>query len=116
MISLQSASNQAAVCRPPPHVHDHPFLSVHMYTGGRRVPVRLYCKYATPWWASAHLAVRWESRPPPSHTGKNLLKYIVTACGAYLRSWIALHCSRHIGTADRLAYSTNALSGLANYN
>ena len=43
---------------------------------------------------------------------QNMLKYVVTACRAYLWSKIPLHSSRHLGTVDRLAYYTNALSGI----
>ena len=48
----------------------HLLLPVCMYTGGGRLPVGLSCKHAMPWWASSHLAVRWECRPLPLHTGK----------------------------------------------
>ena len=61
------------------------------------LPVRLSYKHATPWWASAHLAVRWECRPPFAYR-ENILKCVVTPCGAYLRSRIAPHSSKHIGS------------------
>ena len=70
MINLQAALNQAAICHPPPHVHDHLLLSVRMYTSGGWLPVGLSCNHAMPRWASAHQAVRWECHPLPSHTGK----------------------------------------------
>ena len=93
MINLQPASNQATVCHPPPHVHDHPFLSGHMYTGGGS-----FLLQTMPWLGGPVLT--WQSLSSPLAYRQSMVKYVVTACGAYLQSRIALHSSRHIGTAD----------------
>ena len=110
--SVESSSCLSPTHYPPPHVHDHLLLSVHMYTGGGGF---LSDCLANMLWLGGP-ALTWQSDGSVVLSPRIQAKY-VEICSDSIRSIFAVTDTTaqfKTGTADRLAYYTNALSGLTN--